>query len=96
MGNLEKQTGEFLTPKTLKDFPDIDETPPALEQSLKAEIALKCKPSADIELETVIMDLSSLNEHIYVKTWETSQNTDTQMREILWIIKPYSPYKVTW
>ena len=63
---------------------------------MKDEIALKSKLSADIELETVIMDLSSLREHIYVKTRETSQNTDLQMREILGIIKPYSPYKVTW
>ena len=63
---------------------------------MKGETALKSKLSADIELETAIMDLSSLPEHIHVKTRETSQNTDLQMREILGIITPYSPYKVTW
>ena len=35
---------------------------------MKGETALKSKLSADIELETVIMDLSSLPEHIHVKT----------------------------
>lgn len=68
MGNLEKTNRRVSDTKNIKRFSRLDETPPALEKSLKAEIALKCKPSADIELETVIMDLSSLNEHIYVKT----------------------------
>ena len=38
--------------------------------------------STDIELEPVpLMELSSLPEHIHVKTRETSQNTDLYMGE---------------
>ena len=40
--------------------------------------------STDIELEPVpLMELSSLPEHIHVKTRETSQNTDLYMGEYL-------------
>ena len=43
---------------------------------------LENKLSTDIELEPVpFMELSSLPEHIHVKTLEASQNTDLHMGE---------------
>ena len=94
---LKKQTGRLFAPKILKDFVDIDEIPPALERYLKAETELKSELSTNIELEMVpLMKLSSLPEHIHIKTRETSQNTDLHLREFLGIIKPCSPYRLSW
>ena len=46
------------------------------------QVNLKMNCRTDIELEPVpLMELSSLPEHIHVKTRETSQNTDLYMGE---------------
>ena len=58
---------------------------------------VKSELPTDIELETVqLMELSCLFEGIYVKTKETSENTDLDMPEILGIIMPCSTYRVSW
>lgn len=59
-----KQTGEFLTPKTLKDrfsglssmknFLQIDETPPMLEQSFQAVTKFKHELLTDKEMERLL------------------------------------------
>ena len=95
---LTKQTGEFFTPKTLKDrfggvnkmkhFLGVDKTPPALERSFKAVKKLKGELPTDIEMEsTPPEELSSMAEEIHVKTREASQNTDLDMREFLGLDK---------
>ena len=66
---MTKQIGEFLASKILKDLLDIHETPPALERSFEAAIKLKSELPTDTELETEpLMEISSLPEHIHVKT----------------------------
>ena len=95
---LTKQTGEFVSPKTLRDrfggvntmknFLGIDETPPALEKSFKAATKLSRELPTDIEMKSIpLEELSSLAEDIHVKTREASQNTDLDMREFLGIDK---------
>ena len=79
-------TGEFLAPKTLREKFDglnmkgllgIDETPSALERSVKAATNLNRDLPTDLEMESIpLKDLSSLVEHIHVKTREASQNMD--------------------
>ena len=79
-------TGEFLAPKTLREkfdglnmkgFLGIDETPSALERSVKAATNLNRDLPTDLEMESIpLKDLSSLVEDIHVKTREASQNMD--------------------
>ena len=93
---LTKQTGGFFAPKTLRDrlgglntmknFLGLDETPPALEKSVKAATKLIRKLPKHLEMESILLkDLSSLADGIHVKTREASQNTDLDMREFLGI-----------
>ena len=93
---MTKQTGKFFEPKILRErfsgifvtenFLGIDETPPALEWSFKAETKLKREILTDIEMETVpLMELSSIAESIHVKIRELSRNTDLDMQEVLGI-----------
>ena len=93
-----KRTGEFLAQKTLrekcgglntmKSVLSLDETPSALERSVKAATKLKGELPTDSMMESIpLKDLSSLAEEIHVKTREASQNTDLDMREILGIDK---------
>ena len=93
-----KQTGEFLAVKTLRDrfggvnamkiFLGLHETPPVLERSLRAASKLKAGLPTDLQMESIpLEDLSSIVEDIHVKTREASQNTDLDMREILAIDK---------
>ena len=64
-----------------------------LEKSYKAAIKFKRWLSTDIEMESVpLMKLSSLPEHIHVRTWEASQNADHDMQELLRVDKA-SPAK---
>ena len=91
---LTKQTGEFFGPMTLRDrfggvnavkyFLGIDKTPPVLQRSLRAATKLKAGLPTDLEMESIpLEDLSSLVQNIHVKTRETSQNTDFNMRDFL-------------
>ena len=88
-----KHTGEFLAPETLtkkfgslnamKKFLGVD-TPPVLERFVKAATKLKSELPTDLQMESIPLgELSSLTEEIHVKTRETSQNTDLDMREFL-------------
>ena len=92
-----KCTGEFLTPKTLrekfgglntvKNFLGID-TPPVLERSIRAASKLKSELPTDLQVDSIpLKELSSLVQDIHVKTREASQNTDLDMRELLGIDK---------
>ena len=66
----------------------LDETPSALERSFKTPTKLRRELPMDIETESEPLEaLSSLIENIHVKTWEVSQNTDLDMREVLGIDK---------
>ena len=66
----------------------LDETPSALERSVKAATRLKGELPTDLQMESIpLKDLSSLVEDIHVKTREASQNTDLDMRGFLGIDK---------
>ena len=72
----------------MKNFLDINKTPPALEKSLKAAARLKAGLPTDLEMESIPPEeLLSLVEEIHVKTREALQNTDLDMREFLGINK---------
>ena len=87
-----KQIGEFLASKrlkekfgglnTMKNFLGIDKRPPVLERSFKAATRLNRDLPTDLEKESIPLEkLLSLVEDIDVKTQESSQNTDPDMRE---------------
>ena len=89
-----KQTGEFLASKrlrekfgglkTMKNFFGINKRPPVLERSFKVETRLNRDLPTDLEKESIPLErLLSLFEDIDVKTQESSQNTDLDMREFL-------------
>ena len=93
-----KRTGEFLSAKALrekfgglnimKSVLSLDETPSALERSVKAATKLIRELPTDLEMESIpLKDLSSLVDGIHVKTREASQNTDLDMREFLGIYR---------
>ena len=95
---INKCTSELLAPKTLrekfgglntmKSVLCLDETPPALERSLKAATKLKAGLPTDLDMESIPMkELSSLIENTDVKTREASQNADLDMRDFLGIHK---------
>ena len=95
---MTKQTGEVFGPKTLRDrfggentmknFLDVDKTPPELEISLRAARKLKSALPTDLEMESIPPEeLSSLVENIHLKTREASQNTDFDMQKFLGIDK---------
>ena len=65
----------------MKNVLSLDEAPSALEISFKAATKLRRELTKDIEMESIpLIELLSLVEDIYVKTQETSQNTDLDMR----------------
>ena len=75
----DKRTGEFLSAKTLrekfgrinimKSVLSLDETPPALERSLKAATRLRAGLPTDLEMESIhLKDLSFVLEDIHIKT----------------------------
>ena len=93
-----KRTGEFLAAKTLrekfgglnimKSVLSLDETPFALERSLRAATKLSHELPTDLEMESILLGkLSSLVEYIHFKTTEASQTTNLDMREFLGIDK---------
>ena len=72
----------------MKSVLSLDETPSALDRSVKAAVKLSRGSPADLEMESIpLKALSSLTEEIHVKTREVSQNTDLDMREFLGIDK---------
>ena len=98
--SLTKETGEFLSVKTLRDrfsglnamknFVGPDKTTPLLERSVKAATKRKGELPTDLMIEgTPLEDLSSLAEEIHVKLREASQNTDLDMSEFLGIDKAF-------
>ena len=87
-----KRTSDFLAPKTLretfgglnimKSVLSLDETPSILERTFKAATKLRRELPMDIEMESIpLMEPWSLLEDIHVKTQESSQSTDLDMRE---------------
>ena len=65
----------------MKNFVGLDKTTPSLERPVKAA-KHKGELPTDLMMESIpLEDLSSLAEKINVKTRETSQNTDLDMRE---------------
>ena len=59
-----------------------------MERSFKAATKIRRELPTDIQIERIPLgELSSLVENIHVKTRETSQNTDLDMREFLGIDK---------
>ena len=72
----------------MKKFLGVDKTLPALERSFRTATKLKSELPTDLEMEIIpLEELSSLVEDIHVKTRETSQKTDLDMREFLGIDK---------
>ena len=68
----------------MKNFLGIDKRPPVLERSFKAATRLNRNLPTDLEKESIPLEkLLSLVEDIDVKTQESSQNTDLDMREFL-------------
>ena len=93
-----QRTGEFLVVSTLrtkfggltpmKNFLNLEQTPPSIDRSIKAANLLKSEIPSQTDLETIpLFDLSSAVEDLRIKTREASQNTDLDMREFLGISK---------
>ena len=91
-------TDEFLVISTLRtkfggltpmiNFLNLEQTPPSIDRSVKAANLLKSEIPTQTDIETIpLSDLSSLVQDIRIKTRETSQNTDLDMREFLGIDK---------
>ena len=71
----------------MKSVLSLDETPSGLERSFKAATKPRSELPMDIEIESILLELSSFVKDIHVKTPEASQNTDLDMREFLGIDK---------
>ena len=72
----------------MKSFLSLGELPSELERYFKAATKLGHKLPTDIEMESIpLKELSSLVEDINVKTRETWENIDLDMREFLGINK---------
>ena len=70
------------------NFLNLEQTPPSIDRSVKAANLLKSEIPTQTDIETIpLSDLSSLVQDIRIKTRETSQNTDLDMREFLGIDK---------
>ena len=93
-----QRTGEFLAVFTLKtkfggltlmkNFLNLEQTPPSIDGSIKAANLLKSEIPTQTDIENIpLFDLSSIVEDIRIKTREALQNTDLDMRELLGISK---------
>ena len=72
----------------MKSFLSLEELPSELERYFKATTKLGHKLPTGIEMESIpLKELSSLVEDINVKTRETWENIDLDMREFLGINK---------
>ena len=68
----------------------LDETPSALERSVKTATKLKADLPTDLEMEDIpLKDLSSLAADIHIKTREASQSTGLNMRKFLAIDRAF-------
>ena len=66
----------------------LDETPSALERSVRTAAKLRSELPTDLQMESIpLKDFSSLAEDIHAKTREASQQTSLDMRKILGIDK---------
>ena len=66
----------------MKNFLGVDKTPPVPERPFEAATKLIRELTADLQMERIpLEELSSLVENIHIKTRETSQNNDFDMRE---------------
>ena len=75
-----------LTP--IKNFLNLEQTPPSIDRSIKAANLLKSEIPTQTDIENIpLFDLPSVIEEIHIKTREVSQNTDLDMREFLGIDK---------
>ena len=72
----------------MKNFLNLEQTPPSIDRSIKAAALLKSEIPTQTDIETIpLFDLSSVVEDIRIKTREATQNTDLDMREFLCISK---------
>ena len=72
----------------MKSVLSLDETPSALERSVKAVTILKSELPTDLQMKSIpLKELSYLVEDIHIKTREVSQNSDLGIQEFLWIDK---------
>ena len=72
----------------MRNFLEIDETPPALDRSFKTVTKLRRELPTDIQMESIPHNqLPSLAEEIHAKTPEAAQNTDLNIQEFLEINK---------
>lgn len=72
----------------MRNFLEIDETPPALDRSFKTVTKLRRELPTDIQMESIPHNqLPSLAEEIHAKTPEAAQNTDLDIQEFLEINK---------
>ena len=79
----------------MKSVLSLDETPSAMERSLKTASKLKSGLPTDLEMESIsLKDLPSLAEEIHFKTREASQQTNLDMREFLAINKALQSIQV--
>ena len=89
-----QRTGECLAVSTLKtkfggltlmkNFLNLEQTPPSIDRSIKAANLLKSEIPTQTDIEAIpLFDHSSVVEDIHRKTREASQNTDLDMREFL-------------
>ena len=94
----DQRTDEFLAVSTLKtkfggltpmkNFLNLEQTPPSTDRSIKAASLLKSEIPTQTDIETIpLFDLSSVAEDLRIKTREASQNTDLDMREFSGISK---------
>ena len=95
---ITQRTGEFLAVSKLKTkFGGLtvmkknlnqEQTSPPIDWLIKAANLLKSETPTQTDIETIpLFDLSSVVEDIRIKTRETLQNTDLDMREFLGISK---------
>ena len=87
-----KHAGEGLAAQALREkfgglnimesVLSVDETPTALERSVKTATKLKSELPTDLQMESIpLKELFSLVEDIHIKTREALQNTDLDKQE---------------
>ena len=91
-----KHTGEGLAAQALREkfgglnimesVLSVDETPTALERSVKTATKLKSELPTDLQMESIpLKELFSLVEDIHIKTREALQNTDLNKQEYFFV-----------
>ena len=91
-----KHTGEGLAAQALREkfgglnimesVLSVDETPTALERSVKTATKLKSELPTDLQMESIpLKELFSLVEDIHIKTREALQNTHLNKQEYFFV-----------